>query len=80
MSAQTGLRSRKTLACTAEATAFQKAFGREMKRKVVDDGQPFVIAQAVVVALLGENIRVARFARMAVGESAPADGEAGEAA
>ena len=33
------------------------------------------------VALLGENIRVARFARMAVGETAaPADGEAGEAA
>jgi elongation factor Ts len=32
------------------------------------------------VALLGENIRVARFARMAVGESAAADGEAGEAA
>jgi elongation factor Ts len=33
------------------------------------------------VALLGENIRVARFARMAVGESAaPTDGEAGGAA
>ena len=33
------------------------------------------------VALLGENIRVARFARMAVGETASAaDGEAGEAA
>ena len=33
------------------------------------------------VALLGENIRVARFARMAVGETAArADGEAGEAA
>jgi elongation factor Ts len=31
------------------------------------------------VALLGENIRVARFARMAVGESAPADAEGGEA-
>jgi len=29
------------------------------------------------VALLGENIRVARFARMAVGESATADAEAG---
>jgi hypothetical protein len=35
-----------TLACTAEASAFQKAFGREMKRRVVDDGEPFVIAQA----------------------------------
>ncbi len=32
------------------------------------------------VALLGENIRVARFARMAVGESAPADADGGEAA
>jgi elongation factor Ts len=31
------------------------------------------------VALLGENIRVARFARMAVGDSATADGETGEA-
>ena len=31
------------------------------------------------VALLGENIKVARFARMAVGESAAADGETGEA-
>jgi elongation factor Ts len=32
------------------------------------------------VALLGENIRVARFARMAVGESAPADADANAAA
>jgi elongation factor Ts len=32
------------------------------------------------VALLGENIRVARFARMAVGESAPAAPDGGEAA
>jgi len=32
------------------------------------------------VALLGENIRVARFARMAVGESTPADPDGGEAA
>jgi len=31
------------------------------------------------VGVLGENIRVARFARMAVGESAPAEGEADEA-
>ena len=31
------------------------------------------------VGVLGENIRVARFARMAVGESTPADGEADEA-
>ncbi len=46
MSAAHGVRSRKTLACTAEATAFQKAFGQELKRKVVDEGEPFVIAQA----------------------------------
>ena len=46
MSAQSGVRSRKTLACTAEATAFQKAFGQELKRQVIDEGQPFVIAQA----------------------------------
>jgi elongation factor Ts len=32
------------------------------------------------VALLGENIQVARFARMAVGESAPADADGAEAA
>jgi elongation factor Ts len=32
------------------------------------------------VALLGENIRVARFARMAVGDSASADADGGEAA
>jgi translation elongation factor EF-Ts len=32
------------------------------------------------VALHGENIRVARFARMAVGESAPADADANAAA
>jgi elongation factor Ts len=32
------------------------------------------------VALLGENIQVARFARMAVGESAPADADGDEAA
>ncbi|HEU4652165.1 MAG TPA: 2-hydroxyacyl-CoA dehydratase family protein, partial [Croceibacterium sp.] len=46
MSAQTGVRSRKTLSCTAEATAFQKAFGQELKRQVIDEGEPFVIAQA----------------------------------
>jgi benzoyl-CoA reductase subunit B len=39
-------RSRKTLACTAEATAFQKQFGLELRRRVVDDGEPFAIVQA----------------------------------
>jgi hypothetical protein len=40
------VRSRKTLACTRQATAFQKAFGQDLKRQVIDEGQPFVIAQA----------------------------------
>jgi len=39
-------RSRKTLACTAEATAFQKAFGKELKRRVVDEQEPYAIVQA----------------------------------
>ncbi len=39
-------RSRKDLACTAVATAYQKAFGAELKRRVVDHGEPFAIAQA----------------------------------
>ncbi|MDT8759193.1 2-hydroxyacyl-CoA dehydratase family protein [Sphingomonas psychrotolerans] len=46
MTQPTGQRSRKTLACTAEATAYQKAFGAELRRKVVDEGQPFAIVQA----------------------------------
>ena len=46
MSGQAPPKSGNTLACTAEASAFQKAFGQEMKRRVVDDGEPFVIAQA----------------------------------
>lgn len=46
MSAATGQRSRKLLACTADANAYQKAFGQQLKRRVVDEGEPFVIAQA----------------------------------
>lgn len=46
MNQPTGQRSRKTLACTAEATAYQKAFGAELRRQVVDEGQPFAIVQA----------------------------------
>lgn len=42
----TGQRSRKTLSCTAEASAFQKAFGKELKRRVVDDGEAYAIVQA----------------------------------
>jgi benzoyl-CoA reductase subunit B len=39
-------RSRKDMQCTAAATAYQRAYGAELKRRVVDDGEPFVIAQA----------------------------------
>ena len=46
MTDTTGSRSRKDLACTAEATAFQKAFGADLRRRVVDEGEPFAIAQA----------------------------------
>jgi benzoyl-CoA reductase subunit B len=38
-------RGRKDLACTADATAFQKAFGLELREKVVG-GEPFAVAQA----------------------------------
>jgi benzoyl-CoA reductase subunit B len=44
--ATTGQRSRKDLACTAEATAFQKAYGKDLKKRVVEDGEHFVLAQA----------------------------------
>jgi len=46
MSGGSGQRSRKMLACTAEANAFQKSFGQDLKRRVVDDGEPFAIVQA----------------------------------
>jgi len=46
MSGETAVKGGNTLACTAEASAFQKAFGQDMKRRVVDEGEPFVIAQA----------------------------------
>lgn len=46
MSTDNRIRSRKDLACTAEATAYQKAFGADLKRRVVDHGEPFVVAQA----------------------------------
>jgi len=39
-------RSRKDLECTAAATAYQRAYGAELKRRVVDNGEPFVVAQA----------------------------------
>ena len=46
MSDGTSGRSRKDLACTTVATAYQKSFGAELKRRVVDLGEPFAIAQA----------------------------------
>jgi len=46
MSTASGQRSRKDLACTAEATAWQKAFGAELKERVVTRGESFVLAQA----------------------------------
>jgi hypothetical protein len=39
-------RGRKDLACTADATAFQKAFGAELREQVVERGEPFAVAQA----------------------------------
>ena len=46
MTAEIDIRPRKDLACTAAATAYQKAFGASLKRRVVDEGEPFAIAQA----------------------------------
>jgi hypothetical protein len=39
-------RSRKDLACTAAALAYQKQFGLDLKRRVVEQAAPFVVAQA----------------------------------
>jgi hypothetical protein len=44
--ASTGRRSRKQLEATAAATAYQRAYVAELKRRVVDAGEPFAIAQA----------------------------------
>jgi hypothetical protein len=41
-----GIRTRKDLACTAEASAYQKAFGAELRQRVVEAGEPFAVAQA----------------------------------
>ncbi len=46
MSESTGQRSRKDLACTADATAFQRKFASELKQRVVERGESFVVAQA----------------------------------
>ncbi len=39
-------RGRKDLLSTAEATAFQKAFGASLRERVVERGEPFAVAQA----------------------------------
>jgi benzoyl-CoA reductase/2-hydroxyglutaryl-CoA dehydratase subunit BcrC/BadD/HgdB len=40
------IRDRKDLVCTAEASAWQKKFGAELKERVVEKGEPFAVAQA----------------------------------
>ena len=42
----TGQRSRKTLACTAIANAYQKQYGLTLRQRVVEEGEPFAIVQA----------------------------------
>jgi len=37
---------RRDLACTSAATGYQREFVRELRRRVIDDGEPFVVAQA----------------------------------
>jgi benzoyl-CoA reductase/2-hydroxyglutaryl-CoA dehydratase subunit BcrC/BadD/HgdB len=46
MSATPAPRGRKDLECTAAATAYQKAFGAELRERVVERGEPFAVAQA----------------------------------
>jgi benzoyl-CoA reductase subunit B len=46
MTAAEASRSRKDLQCTADALAHQRRFGAELKRRVVENGDPFVVAQA----------------------------------
>ena len=46
MSVSANQRSRKTLTCTSEATAYQKAFGAILRRRVVDEREPYAIVQA----------------------------------
>jgi len=41
-----GQRSRKDMVCTAAATAYQRSFVADLKRRVIDQGEPYVIAQA----------------------------------
>jgi hypothetical protein len=43
---RSGARSRKDLACTRDATAYQREFVKTLRTRVVDRGEPFAIAQA----------------------------------
>jgi hypothetical protein len=46
MSTRVPAANHRELQCTADAKAFQKAFGAELKVRVVERGEPFAIAQA----------------------------------
>ena len=46
MSSASPVRGRKDLECTSAATAFQRAFGAELRERVVERGEPFAVAQA----------------------------------
>jgi benzoyl-CoA reductase subunit B len=46
MTAADASRSRKDLQCTADALAHQRQFAADLKRRVVENGDPFVVAQA----------------------------------
>jgi benzoyl-CoA reductase subunit B len=46
MSTSDAPRVRKDLACTVEATTYQKGFGAALRESVVERGEPFAVAQA----------------------------------
>src|SRR5690606_18739917 len=46
VSTSTNTAGRHGLECTAAAKAYQKAFGTELKARVVERGEPFAVAQA----------------------------------
>ncbi len=46
MTANGKQRARKDLECTAAATTYQKAYGAELRRRVVTNGEPFALVQA----------------------------------
>src|SRR5580698_5009163 len=46
MSGQNDARATKLLASTEAATSYQRTFAGDLKRRVVENGEPFVLAQA----------------------------------